>query len=55
MINADILFQSYQLTSQISLKNRIIMAPMTRNRASDDASPTLEMMQYHADMLMSLN
>lgn len=32
----------------ISLKNRIVMAPMTRSRATDDGTPTSMMVQYYA-------
>ncbi len=40
------LYTPYQL-GDIQLSNRIVMAPMTRNRASDGALPTELMMQYY--------
>lgn len=44
----DILFTQYPLNTHLILKNRIIMAPMTRNMAQDDLSPTEDMAQYYA-------
>lgn len=44
----DILFTSYQINMTLQLKNRIIMAPMTRNFAADDLSPTSAMADYYA-------
>lgn len=41
--------QSYQLTPQLKLKNRIVMAPMTRRKANDDGSPGQVMTKYYAD------
>lgn len=41
------LFQPYQLSHTLNLKNRIIMAPMTRNMANDDLSPTEDMKEYY--------
>jgi 2,4-dienoyl-CoA reductase-like NADH-dependent reductase (Old Yellow Enzyme family) len=43
------ILQSYQLTSQLKLKNRIVMAPMTRRKANDDGSPGQVMTKYYAD------
>lgn len=43
----EILFQSYQLNAQLRLSNRIVMAPMTRNKADDKLIPTLEMAEYY--------
>jgi N-ethylmaleimide reductase len=40
------LFQPYQLNS-LSLKNRIVMAPMTRCRAGEDGVPTALMAEYY--------
>ena len=42
------LFQPYKLNSILTLKNRIIMAPMTRNMSHDDLSPTKAMVEYYA-------
>lgn len=42
------LFQPYRLNDDIQLKNRIVMAPMTRNMAHDDLSPTQVMADYYA-------
>ena len=43
----DVLFQSYQLNDGLTLKNRIVMAPMTRNMAHNDLSPTKAMAEYY--------
>lgn len=48
MTNFDLLLTPYQLTDNLQLKNRIIMAPMTRNMAHDDLSPTQDMLNYYA-------
>ena len=42
------LFESYQL-GPITLANRLVMAPMTRNRASADHVPTPMMAEYYAE------
>lgn len=39
--------QAYSLNRHITLKNRIIMAPMTRNMADDDLNPTAAMVDYY--------
>jgi len=44
----DTLFEPFQLTPELTLQNRIIMAPMTRVSAHDDHSPTEEMSAYYA-------
>lgn len=44
----QLLLESYRLNEKISLKNRIVMAPMTRNMADDDLVPTQEMADYYA-------
>lgn len=44
----DILYTQYPLNPHLTLKNRIVMAPMTRNMAKDDLSPTEDMAQYYA-------
>ncbi|MFT4926741.1 MAG: N-ethylmaleimide reductase, partial [Phenylobacterium sp.] len=41
------LFESYRLNSSLTLKNRIIMAPMTRCMADDDLVPTSVMAEYY--------
>ncbi|MGQ3887505.1 alkene reductase [Legionella sp. CNM-1927-20] len=48
MVNVNILLESFKLNEIIELKNRIVMAPMTRNKATDDLSPTSEMATYYA-------
>lgn len=42
------LLNAFQLHQNLQLKNRIIMAPMTRNMANDDLSPTNAMAEYYA-------
>ena len=44
----DILFSPYQLSQDLILKNRIVMAPMSRCMATDDFIPTPEMADYYA-------
>jgi 2,4-dienoyl-CoA reductase-like NADH-dependent reductase (Old Yellow Enzyme family) len=44
----DILFQPYKLNDKITLKNRIVMAPLTRCMADDDLVPTDAIVQYYA-------
>ncbi|EGU61725.1 NADH:flavin oxidoreductase/NADH oxidase [Vibrio nigripulchritudo ATCC 27043] len=41
------LFESFQLNSEITLQNRILMAPLTRCMADDDLVPTDEMAAYY--------
>ena len=41
------LFSEYRLGGQ-TLKNRIVMAPLTRQSAEDDGTPTDEMAAYYA-------
>ncbi len=48
MVNSDLILSPYQLNDKITLKNRVIMAPMTRNMANDDFSPTRQMADYYA-------
>ncbi|WP_419418408.1 alkene reductase [Legionella sp. D16C41] len=48
MANSSILLEPFKLNAAIKLKNRIVMAPMTRNKATDDLSPTTEMATYYA-------
>lgn len=44
----DILFQPYKLNEKITLKNRIIMAPLTRCMAGEGLVATDEMAAYYA-------
>lgn len=46
-MNLDLLLSPFQLTKDLRLKNRIVMAPMTRNMANDDLSPTPLMKDYY--------
>jgi len=48
MNKINTLLESYQLSNQLSLKNRILMAPMTRAKADNDGSPTQAMADYYA-------
>ena len=48
MNSTNKLLQTYQLTSELCLKNRLVMAPMTRAFAEDDGSPTQAMVNYYA-------
>jgi len=43
------ILQSYQLTPRLHLKNRIVMAPMTRRKANIDGTPGEIMINYYAD------
>lgn len=42
------LLEPFQLNHLFTLKNRIVMAPMTRVRATDESVPTQEMADYYA-------
>ncbi len=44
----DFLLQPFKLNVSLTLKNRIIMAPMTRNMALDDLTATDAMANYYA-------
>ena len=44
--HVDVLFQPFRVKS-LALKNRIVMAPMTRNRATDAHVPTPLMAEYY--------
>lgn len=44
----DNLFQTYALNKTLSLKNRILMAPLTRCMADDELIPTQAMADYYA-------
>ena len=48
MLNKNPLLNEYRLNDRLTLKNHIIMAPMTRAMASDDSEPTDEMVAYYA-------
>lgn len=48
MKTAHLLFQPYALSKDLILKNRIVMAPMTRNMASDAWVPTQAMADYYS-------
>jgi len=48
MTEQDILFSSYTLGKQLILKNRIVMSPMTRAKASDEMVPMQAMADYYA-------
>jgi 2,4-dienoyl-CoA reductase-like NADH-dependent reductase (Old Yellow Enzyme family) len=44
----DILFQSFRLNDELELKNRILMAPLTRCMADEQLVPTDAMAAYYA-------
>jgi len=48
MKNIDALFESYALGDKLHLKNKIIMAPMTRTFADTNLVPTEDMVAYYA-------
>lgn len=48
MKNSNHLLSEFKLNSQLSLKNRIIMAPMTRASADDAGVPTAALADYYA-------
>ncbi len=43
----DILLKEYKLNNMLILKNRIVMAPMTRAKATDELVPTDAMVEYY--------
>lgn len=47
-MNNKIIFSEYKLNDLLTLKNRIVMAPMTRAKAAEDFSATKEMAAYYA-------
>src|SRR5947207_12186216 len=47
-MNSNQLLSKYPLNQVFTLKNRIVMAPMTRAKATDDLVPTNEMLEYYA-------
>jgi N-ethylmaleimide reductase len=44
----NVLFSEFKLNSLFKLKNRILMAPMTRAKADTGLVPTVEMAEYYA-------
>lgn len=42
------LLQTYQLTEKLTLKNKVVMAPMTRSKSLEDNTPTEAMIEYYA-------
>jgi N-ethylmaleimide reductase len=48
MSQENILFTEYQLNHLFTLKNRILMAPMTRVQADNEWVPTQAMAEYYA-------
>lgn len=44
----NVLFTKYELNDLFTLKNRIIMAPMTRVNADADSNPTKQMADYYS-------
>lgn len=48
MMTTDTLFQPYEIHKNLILKNRIVMAPMTRAKADDNSNPTTVMADYYA-------
>lgn len=48
MKNENVLFTEYQLNHLFTLKNKILMAPMTRAKADNDLVPTQAMAEYYA-------
>jgi len=47
-MSLDLLFEPYQLNASITLKNRILMAPLTRCMADDNLVPTEAIAAYYA-------
>jgi N-ethylmaleimide reductase len=47
-MNTEILLEEVKLNKLLTLKNKIVMAPMTRVSATDDLVPTPEMVEYYA-------
>jgi len=46
--NKDVLLQKYKLSPQITLKNRIVMAPLTRRCAQSNHTPSDLMIGYYS-------
>jgi len=47
-MNQDVLFNQYKLSDNLTLNNRIVMAPMNRSMADDELVPTDAMAEYYA-------
>ncbi len=47
-MNKDVLFNQYKLSDNLTLNNRIVMAPMNRSMADDELVPTDSMAEYYA-------
>ncbi|GAB3515400.1 alkene reductase [Photobacterium alginatilyticum] len=47
-MNQDILFNNFELSGDLTLSNRIVMAPMNRSMADDNLVPTDAMADYYA-------
>ena len=47
MNSIQTLFQSVELSAELTLQNRIIMAPLTRSMSDDDLVPTEDMAAYY--------
>lgn len=43
----NVLFEEYKLSDNLTLKNRILMAPMTRRHADNQHNPTSKMADYY--------
>ncbi len=48
MKNSDNLLKAYPLSKHLNLRNKIVMAPMTRAKAQADGTPTAAMVDYYA-------
>ncbi|WP_299794945.1 alkene reductase [uncultured Shewanella sp.] len=46
-MHQDILFKPFNLSDELTLKNRIIMAPMNRSMADNSSVPTVDMADYY--------
>ncbi|SDJ17318.1 2,4-dienoyl-CoA reductase [Ferrimonas sediminum] len=46
-MNRDVLFNTFKLGNDLTLSNRIVMAPMNRSMADDDLVPTEAMVEYY--------
>lgn len=47
-MSEDIIFNKIELNYNLNLKNRIVMAPMTRSMANKDLVPTDDMVEYYS-------
>lgn len=48
MTNTDALFEPFKLNDQITLRNKIVLSPCTRNRAEKGLEPTRGAISYYA-------